>query len=181
MLNFCWVSTFFDILFFNVSWTVARTPIKNIVFWKSMMRSFRWIEKSCFDRLRFLAEFSTNLQKMHYFGQFKDHNSRRKKGNSTNDSIFLSTFWAVTVCDIHFCIWKLSKFIFMGVLLSSILVCKMPEFWRCKLWDQNFVWFNSGKIHLGKVKKQVLLFPSSWELNLSDLMIYFCLFQNAIL
>ena len=30
---------------------------------------------------RFLAEVSTNLQKMHYFGQFKEHNSGKKKGN----------------------------------------------------------------------------------------------------
>ena len=27
---------------------------------------------------------------------------------------FSSTFRALTVCDIHFCIWKLSKFIFVG-------------------------------------------------------------------
>ena len=27
----------------------------------------------------FLAEVSTNLQKMHYFGQFKNHNPERKK------------------------------------------------------------------------------------------------------
>ena len=34
---------------------------------------------------------------------------------------------------------------------------------------------------LRKLKKQVLLFIFSWEWNLSDLMIYLCLFQNAIL
>ena len=34
---------------------------------------------------------------------------------------------------------------------------------------------------LRKVKNQVLLFLSSSELNLSDFMVYFCLFQNAIL
>ena len=45
------------------------------------MRSFRWIEINCFNIFRFLAEFNSNLQKMHYFRQFKDHNSGKKKGN----------------------------------------------------------------------------------------------------
>ena len=34
---------------------------------------------------------------------------------------------------------------------------------------------------LRKVKNQVLLFLLSWEPNLSDVMVYFCFFQNAIL
>ena len=32
---------------------------------------------------------------MHFFGQFKDHNSRRKHGSQTNDPIFSSTFSAL--------------------------------------------------------------------------------------
>ena len=32
---------------------------------------------------------------MHFFGQFKDHNSGRKHGNQTNDPIFSSTFSAL--------------------------------------------------------------------------------------
>ena len=76
---------------------------------------------------------------------------------------------------------EIAKIYFHGVLLSFILVCKIPEFWRCKLWDQNFVSFSSGNTRIKEVKNQVLLFLSSWEPNLSDLMIYFCLFQNAIL
>ena len=31
-LNFCWFRTFFDVLFLNISWTVAQTPIKHIIF-----------------------------------------------------------------------------------------------------------------------------------------------------
>ena len=30
---------------------------------------------NCFDRLKFLAEISTNLEKMHPFRQFEDNNS----------------------------------------------------------------------------------------------------------
>ena len=40
-LNFCWFSTFF-VLFLNISWT-GSDPYKTYYFWKSMMRSFRWI------------------------------------------------------------------------------------------------------------------------------------------
>ena len=50
---------------------ISRTPIKTTIFWKSMMRSFRWIEITCFNIFRFLAEVSTNVQKLHHFGQFK--------------------------------------------------------------------------------------------------------------
>ena len=59
------------------------------------MKIFRSTYVSCFIRLRFLAEVSTKLQKMHFFGQFKDYNSERKHGNQTNDPIFLFTFSAL--------------------------------------------------------------------------------------
>ena len=35
----------------------------------------------------------------------------------------------------------------------SILVCKIPEFWRWKLWAQNFVPFDSGNILIKESKK----------------------------
>ena len=59
------------------------------------MKFFRSIYVNCFNRLRFLAEISTKLQKMHFFGQFKEYNSGRKHGNQTNDPIFSSTFSAL--------------------------------------------------------------------------------------
>ena len=65
----------------NISWTVAQTPINHIIFWKSVMRTLRCIYLNCFNRLRFLAEVSTKLQKMHFFGQFKGHDLGRKHGN----------------------------------------------------------------------------------------------------
>ena len=81
LLNCCWVSIFFDILIANISWTVAQTPVNHIIFWKSVMRTFRCIYTTCFNRLRFLAENNTKLQKMNFFGQFKDHNLARKHGS----------------------------------------------------------------------------------------------------
>ena len=81
LLNFCWVSIVFDILVANISWTVAQTPINHIIFWKTVIKTFRSIYVNCFNRLRFLAEVSTKLQKMHFFGQIKNYNSGRKHGN----------------------------------------------------------------------------------------------------
>ena len=104
---------FFYILIANVSWTVAQTPINHIIFWKTVMKTFRSIYVNYFNTLRFLAEVSTKLQKMHFFGQFKDHKSERKHGNYINDPRFSSAFSALTGCDIHFYISKWSKFIFM--------------------------------------------------------------------
>ena len=127
LLNFSGVSIVFDILIANISWTVAQTTINHIIFWKTVIRTIRSIYKNCFNRLRFLAEVSTKLQKMHFFGQFKDHNSGRNHRNYINDPIFVYFF--CSVCQIHFYIWKWSKFIFLWSPLWSILVCKIPQFW----------------------------------------------------
>ena len=53
--NFCWVSNFFDILITNISWAVAQTPINHSLFWKNVMRTFRYIYVNCFNRHRFFA------------------------------------------------------------------------------------------------------------------------------
>ena len=71
LLNFCWVSIVFDILIANISWTVAQTPINHIIFWKTVIRTFRSIYVNCFNRLRFLAEVSTKLQKMHFLDNLR--------------------------------------------------------------------------------------------------------------
>ena len=61
LLEFCRVSIFFDILIANISWTVTQTPINHVIFWKSIMRTFRCIYVNCSIRLRFLDEISTKL------------------------------------------------------------------------------------------------------------------------
>ena len=49
LLNFCWVSIFFNILIVNFSWTVAQTPINHSIFWNSVMTTFRCIYVNCFN------------------------------------------------------------------------------------------------------------------------------------
>ena len=48
------------------------------------MRTFRYIYGNYFNRLRFLADVSTNMQKMHFFGEFKDQNSGKKLNSFEN-------------------------------------------------------------------------------------------------
>ena len=61
LLNFCWVSNFFDVLIANISWTVAQTPINHTIFWNSVMRTFRWMYVNCFNRFKLLALSQHNL------------------------------------------------------------------------------------------------------------------------
>ena len=75
---------------------MAQTPISYIIFWKTAIRTFRSIYVNCFNRLRFLAEVSSVLQKMHFFGKFTYRNSDSKHGNYTNDPSFSSTFSVLT-------------------------------------------------------------------------------------
>ena len=80
LLNFMLSQHLFWYFNRKFAWKVAQTFINHIIFWKIVMRTFRCIYVNCFNRLRFLAEVSTKLQKMHFFGQFTDHNSGRKHG-----------------------------------------------------------------------------------------------------
>ena len=91
-------------------------------------------------------------KKMHYFGQFKGHNSGRKKVNYKKWPHFFHLRFELRLWY-SFLYLKMSKFIFMGSPLWYILVCKIPEIWRWKLWDQNFVPFDSGNIHIKESKK----------------------------
>ena len=107
------------------------------------------MDRNYFNRFRFLAEVSKPLQKRHCFGQFKGHEKRKlDKWSHFFHLLFELCLWYSLL---HLKI--VVKIDFHGVLLSSILVCKIPEFWRCKLWDQKFASFNSGNIHIKESKK----------------------------
>ena len=69
LLNFCWVSIFFEILIANISWTVAQTPCKLnhflkewIISWKNVMTTFRYmLAQNCendtfLDNLRIMTQ-----------------------------------------------------------------------------------------------------------------------------
>ena len=124
----------------------------------------KYILRSCWGQHNF-------TKKSIILGNLRPITRERKKEIRQITLIVSSTFWVLTVCDIHFYIWKLPKFIFMG---SSF-----RPFWHAKYLNYECV---SCEIRilsrliqetysLRKVKNQVLLFQSSWEPNLPDLMI----------
>ena len=64
MLNFCWVSIFFDILIANISWTVAQAPINHIIFWKTVIRTSRCTYINYFNSLFWPAKYLNFGQKL---------------------------------------------------------------------------------------------------------------------
>ena len=87
------------------------------------------------------------------FLQFKDHNLGRRHENQTNDSIFSICFLSPNCLGNLFFYLKIVKIHFHGVSLLAILVCKISEFWSWKLWDYDFVSFDSENIQIGESKK----------------------------
>ena len=55
--------------------------VKPYHFLKECNEKFQEQYINCFNRLRFLSEVNRKLQEMHFFRQFKDHNSGRKHKN----------------------------------------------------------------------------------------------------
>ena len=154
------------------------TPIKKYYFLKEHFLSdrYKYIALIC---LVFLLSSAQICKKCTILSNLRIITQEKRKLDKLRH--FFHQLLSSNCLRYSFLYLKIAKIHFHGVLLSSTLVCKIPEFWRCKLWDQNFVSLDSGNIHIKENKNQILLFLSSWEPNFSDLMVYFCLFQNAIL
>ena len=123
LLNFCCVSIFFDILTVNISWTVAQTSINHSIFWKSVIRTFRYIYVNCFKRLRFLAEVSTKLLKMPFLDNLKTIFQEGNMETRQMTPFFSSTFYALFV-----------TFIFIFGNSQNSFSCGAPfgPFWSVK-------------------------------------------------
>ena len=84
------------------------------------------------------------------------------------------------------CLWysflylKIAKIHLYRVPLWSIMVSEITEFWNWKFWDRIMSRSIQETHALRNVKNEVLLFLSSWEPNLSDLMIYVLFGQNFL-
>ena len=114
-------------------------------------------------------------------GNLRTITQERKKEIRQWTPFLTSNFWVLTVCYIHLCIWKLPKFIFMGSSFCPFWPAKYLNFGGVSCETRILPRSIQKTYTLSKVKNQVLFFRSSWEPNLSDVMVYFYLFQNAIL
>ena len=70
----------------NISKTISYSIINNTIFWKCATRTrpFRCIYVNCFNILRFLAEVSTKLQKMHEGKEKEGKRTITLEGNMEN-------------------------------------------------------------------------------------------------
>ena len=147
-------SAFFSVKIFLIFiWFSAIILLSKQFFWKNNF-GFRWSILKLLDLLHI------------------GHLDRRVK-------IIYFKAWALIVCDIHFCIQKLSKFSFVGSFFRPFWSAKYLSFGGVKCEIKILLRSIQETYTLRKVKNQDLLFLSSWEPNLSDLTVM-DFFQNAI-
>ena len=112
----------------HTSETISHSIINNTNFWKCVTRLFRCMyDANCFNRLRFLAEVSTKLQKMCFLDNLRIIPHERSMETRQMTPFFSSTFSNLLVIFI-------SEFENVQNSFScdpccwSILVCKIPQF-----------------------------------------------------
>ena len=97
----------FQLLISDEQW--FRPPINHSIFWKSVMITFRWIYVN-----GFLLALEQNCKKCTFLYNLMTITQEGNMKTRRMTSFFLSIFSTLTVCYIHFCIWKWSKFILCG-------------------------------------------------------------------
>ena len=112
----------------NISKIVSHSTINNTIFWKYVTIPFRYIYLNCFNRLRLLAEVSTKFQKMSFLDNLR---TITQEGNMATRQMtsFFFIYFLRSVCNIHFWIWKYSKFIFVWSSFGPFWSVKYLNFW----------------------------------------------------
>ena len=72
--------------------TVSHSIINNINFWKCVTRPLRCIYVNCFNQLRFLAEVSIKLQKIHFLDNLRTITHEERMETRQMTPFFWSTF-----------------------------------------------------------------------------------------
>ena len=87
-------------------------PINHIIFWKTVIRTFRCVYVNCCNKIRFLSGSVQNCKNT-LFSTIKNQSQEGNMETRQMIRFFSSTLSPLTVCNIHFYIWKWCKFIFM--------------------------------------------------------------------
>ena len=119
--------------------TLSHSIVNNNIFWKPVTRPFRCIYVNCFNVLRFFCWGQHKIKKMHFFRQFKDHNSGKENENYNNDPIFSSTFSAppacnISACNISFLNFKILKIHFQFHYFGPFWSVKYLNFFAKSYW-----------------------------------------------
>ena len=76
----------------HISETVSHSITNNTNFWKGITRPFRCLYVNCFNQFRFLAEVSTELQKMHFLDNLRTITQEGSMETRQMTPFFSSTF-----------------------------------------------------------------------------------------
>ena len=76
---------------------------------------------------------------MHFLDNLRTITQEENMETRQMTPFFSSTFSDLTVCNIHFWIWKYSKFIFMWSPFWSILIYKIPQFLTESYWFRQLI------------------------------------------
>ena len=76
----------------HISETVSYSITNNTNFWKGITRPFRCLYVNCFNQFRFLAEVSTELQKMHFLDNLRTITQEGSMETRQMTLFFSSTF-----------------------------------------------------------------------------------------
>ena len=91
----------------HISETVSHSITNNTNFWKCIKRPFRCLYVNCFNQLRFLAEVSTELQKMHFLDNLRtitqEGSMETRQMNPFCSSSFSSLF---VICSNFIFMWS---------------------------------------------------------------------------
>ena len=85
LLVICAINTSLDVSVHDLLKTVAQNPINHIIFWKSLMRSFRG---SCLFCLKWRRLFK-DVSKLDYFWHLKNRNSSHKQEKKHHPIVFI--------------------------------------------------------------------------------------------
>ena len=115
-------------------WTVAQTPIRHIIFWKTVIKNFISMYVNCFNTLTFLAEISTKLKKICTF-LYNLKTITQKGSMETRQMTPFFIYFFCSVCNIHFFYLKMVKIYFLMVsplvysgLQNTSVLCKRHRF-----------------------------------------------------
>ena len=113
---------------------MAQTPIRHVIFWETVIKT-RSIYVNCFNTLRFLAEVSTNLQKLHFLDNLRPI-TQEGSTETRQMTPFFIYFFCSNWLKYSFSYLTMVKFHFLVVPPCSMLTCKIPQFWA-KATDPN--------------------------------------------
>ena len=129
---------------------------------RELSDAYTWIAITALD---FLLTSAKNCKKYTIFDSLRTITQEGDMKTRPIIPLFSFVFLSPNCLGTSFLHLKIVKIHFHGVTLLSILVCKIPEFSRWKLWEKDFLPFDSGNIDIEKNEKPGFTFSIALRIN----------------